>query len=335
MIGVAEMQQSWALLETSAPEAPDVRVRGIGRKVERGEILLGIDISGDRHLLIPVAPGSKIRTDDKSSGVLVGRLKLEEGGAKRTFVDVSCSMSHLFDHFDIIAAEVLHDLNSSSESPDVIAIAVLERWRELLARERGTLPSIDRLIGLFGELNALRQLVHHHAGAVSWWLGPENGRHDFVTPFGAMEVKTTRANDDWAVTIHGLGQLESPANGELLAAVFKIEPHPAGTSIPEIVDEIVASGGERSVLLSKLGSCGIETGSLSVLAPHTFALRESRIYRVADGFPRITADSFAGGRPPSGVRTVQYTIDLSSDPPSFLSESDAASALGLLAGADA
>lgn len=334
MTDLAHLEQSWALLETSMPEEHDVRVRGLGMSVARGEVLLGIDISGDRHVLIPVPPASKVQTDERSSGIRVGRLKLKEGGARRTFVALSCSKSHLFEYFDIIAAEILHRIESAEDRPDAVAIAVLERWRELLERVPSVFPSLNRLLGLFGELHLLKRLVKHHADAVAWWRGPDDGRYDFVNSRGAIEVKSTRATDDWAVTIHGVGQLEPPAEGALFLSVLKVEPHPAGRSIPEMVEEVVVAGGSRPDVLTKLANLGIRAGDLTSLAPQCFGIREERLYEVTRDFPRIIAESFAAGRVPPGVRTLQYTIDLSSEPPAPLSDSEMTGAVQAFAGAD-
>lgn len=335
MIEVGDLERSWELLGTSIPEEPEIRVRGAGIELPRGEVLLGIDREGNRHLLMPVAPASRIRVDEKSAGVRVGRRKLEEGGAKRTFVDLSCSMPHLFEHFDIIGREVLHEVATSDEVPDRVAIRVLERWRELLERDRRALPSVDRLIGLFGELLTLKRLLEHHAGATAWWLGPEGGRHDFVAPFGAVEVKTTRANDDWAVVIHGVGQLAGPSKGGLLLLVFKVEPHPEGRSIPDLVDVLMRELGDRPGLLEKLKAWGLDSRDLPKLGPYTFEVRETRAYEVTEEFPRIVEQAFKNGKLPSGVRTLEYTIDLSSTPPVPMPDDELNEALGSLAGADA
>jgi len=45
----------------------------------------------------------------------------------------------------------------------------------------------------------------------------------------------------------------------------------------------------------------------------TFRVVDERLYRVADGFPRITPVSFAGG-PPVGVERVDYEINLEGFP---------------------
>ena len=46
-----------------------------------------------------------------------------------------------------------------------------------------------------------------------------------------------------------------------------------------------------------------------------FVIKESHIFRVDDSFPRIVSSSFVEGKLPNGILKLDYTIDLTSEPP--------------------
>lgn len=320
---IEDVQEMWGLLETASPTADQLRVREVTSiELAAGRILLGLDIHRHRHLLIPVAQNTRITVDQRSSGVQIVAHPLLDRGELQPFVDLVCLKPHLHELFSILVSEVLDLLKKGPFRPDDVCRQVLDRWRELLEREPTDSVGIEKLVGLFGELWVLREMVKRNPNAVRCWTGPKGARHDFSIGGLAVEVKSTLSRRGRFVEIHGHEQLEPPENGGLYLGVLKLEQEPvSGESLPELVESIVQYGGDRYMLLQLLAEVDVRLLALSEYKDIRFRLYESRIYEVNDEFPRITSHSFVGGVLPQGVISLAYQIDLSREPPEPLSES--------------
>lgn len=307
----------WDLLEILEAPADELRVREIENiKITAGQILIGLDALGHRHLLIPVDPGTRIIEDRRSNGVQITSHPLLDRNKLRLFVDLVCLKPHLHELFSIIIGEVLELLKSDDSRPDLTCRKVLDQWRELLEREFVGQVRIEKLVGLFGELWHLREVVRCDPNAVYCWTGPRGRRHDLSTNRVALEVKASLSSQGRFFEIHGHEQLEPPINGRLYLAAMKLVQVPAsGESLQEIVESIVILGGDRNTLLALLIQTGIGNNELNRSKNIRFSVVENRVYEVGEGFPRIISASFTYGSLPSGVVKLTYQIDLSTEPP--------------------
>lgn len=319
---IENVQEVWELLKASGPLMDQLRVREVMNiEYASGRILLGLDIQGHRHLLIPVTQNTRIIADRHSSGVQIVAHPLVDDGVLRTFVDLVCLKPHLQEIFSVLVNEVLEVLKNNPSRPDQICHQVLQRWRELLDREPAERVGIEKLIGVFGELWFLREVVRKNHNAVHYWLGPKGSRHDFAFGTNSVEVKTTLSRHGRFVEIHGHGQLEAPENGYLHLVVLKLEQSPiSGETLQELVESIVLLGGDRYTLLNLLARVDTSLLALDAYKDMSFRIHESRFYAVEDGFPRITSKSFTKSILPQGVIKINYQIDLSTEPPTPLAE---------------
>jgi hypothetical protein len=311
------MQEMWGLLETAEPTADQLRVREVTSiELATGQILLGLDIHRCRHLLIPVAHNTRITADRRSSGVQIVAHPLLDRGQLQPFVDLVCLKPHLHELFSILVNEVLDLLKKDSSRPDQTCRQVLDRWRELLEREPSGLLGIEKLVGLFGELWFLREMVQRNPNAVRYWTGPRGSRHDFSVGTLAIEAKSTLSQRGRFVEIHGHQQLEPPDKGELYLTILKLEQVPAlGESLPELIESIMQQGGDRYTLLNLIAQVDVGLLTLDEYKDIRFRLNENRIYEVNGEFPRIISNSFVDGTLPNGVIKLTYQIDLSTEPP--------------------
>ncbi|WP_328970284.1 PD-(D/E)XK motif protein [Streptomyces sp. NBC_00239] len=111
-------------------------------------------------------------------------------------------------------------------------------WTELLNRSRGL--SLERRLGLHGELAILRALARRHGWpeAVESWRGPRAEEHDFGLRDVDLEVKTT-SSEERRHTVHGLGQLRATAGRPLwLASVQLTRGGLGGRSLKESVTAV-------------------------------------------------------------------------------------------------
>jgi hypothetical protein len=211
---------------------------------------------------------------------------------------------------------VVSELIKSRETPDRVCLLVLNRWRELLARD--SIPLLDKntIVGLFGELIVLRELARINPLAWKAWTGPDKGRFDFFGSGNALEVKTSFQRQGIVLSIHGHDQLDPPSSGNLHLVVIQIEETPAdGESLNDIVNSLVSMGVNQVDVYGKLARLGVFPETLMLIDDQRFGIIEQRVYLIDSEFPRITGASFISGTLPRGVISVSYQIDLSVPPP--------------------
>jgi hypothetical protein len=314
---------NWDLLESSFPSPDELRVQEIkNTDIFSIRIFIGLDALRHRHLLMSVGRVETITEDKRSDGVQIIAHPLLEGKTLQPFVDLVCLKPHLQELFSVIVKEVLESLKNDSSRPDLTCRRVLDRWRELLEREE--IPAnigLEKIVGLFGELCQLRELVRNEPDSVQYWTGPSGTRHDFSNGSLAIEVKATLSRHGRFFEIHGHEQLEPPESGYLYLVTLKLEQvTSSGESVQDLVESIVSLGGNRYILLTQLGHAGIGPDGLNSTKDIRFKILECRVYEVKEGFPRITSESFVSHTLPAGVVKLAYQIDLSVEPPYPLDE---------------
>jgi Putative PD-(D/E)XK family member, (DUF4420) len=320
MITPEELHETWNILEALSPAAGELQVREADLEVSSNHVLFGVNAQKHWHVLIPVLPGTKIAEDRHSSGVQILKHRLVDRGRLRPFVDLVCLKPHLHRLFSIIISEVLSALEINAFYPDRTCQQVLNRWRELL-NEEPTRISMEKYIGLFGELWFLRKMVQYSPEIVQYWIGPEGGRYDFSIGSIAIEVKTTLSPYGRRVEIHGHRQMEPPENGKLYIVVLKLEHLPGtGESVQGLIDSIVSNGVDLHTLLILLARADVRLADLETFYDTCFQVLENRIYAVNDDFPCITSKSFTNATLPPGVIRLNYQVDLSNEPPYPLDE---------------
>ncbi|MGW4516458.1 PD-(D/E)XK motif protein [Streptomyces sp. NPDC004393] len=304
------LDEHWERLEAApAPRADVLRTSVLPVQTSCGQVLAAVDVNGTRHLMVPLRARQRIADTPVGAalGICERPLQNEDGYAR--YADIACSRRELDDVFTGLCGDVLVALEADAARPYHTARMVVDRWRQLFAPLPRTLTPAE-VIGLFGELLVLTRMLEDDPDAVRYWTGPEGNRHDFSDGKRAVEVKSVvTASERRTMHIHGLDQLETPAGGSLLLAWHRFEPHPDGTSLPELVTHVRGMCGDELALLSKLVRLGYRPSGEDHHEPR-LRLVESRWHLVDDDFPRLTAASMAEGAPPLGVLDVRYTVDL-------------------------
>lgn len=308
----------WETLGADAGEArAKLQVAPIGQSVLAGNILAGIDIDGNRHILFPLTPGEAFSPDLSESNVRLVGLK-HEG---RTYASVLCVLRDLDVIFEQFARELLVALVGSPK-PARAAAEAIAKWRRLFSEQTTDVLSPEAQVGLFGELTALRRvLTISGSGDITSWTGPEllNAQHDFRNGDTACEVKTTRTREGRRVRISSVDQLEPPAGGDLFLLHYRVDNDPQGVTLPHVIAEIVDLGASVAALNRKLQLIGYESAHVEQYT-NKFRVLDARLYLVDESFPRIVTSSFHDGHVPAGVQQLQYIIELSNEPPFPLSE---------------
>jgi hypothetical protein len=306
----SEVERRWVQLG-AAPDDDDVKVVDLPQEVAAGQLLLGIASDGSR-LLIPLPPDAhrSFKPETRSKGVNLLLRSLEQERGNRWFLDVVCLRDELRWLFSSFVADILLRFERNPDvEPASIVKTCYSAWRALFAGA-GPRMTVKQLAGLYGELHVLERLLALSDNGMARWRGPLGEPHDFVGPGLDVEVKTTLRDEDDVVHIHGLEQLSTGQDSGLYLAHLRVEtPSPDGESLEEIAARLqdLDKSGKLRALLSAAGYGDEERHAYSEV---TFHLVEERWFAVDDGFPRLTADTFAHGVVPHGLGDFRYTLDL-------------------------
>jgi hypothetical protein len=305
----------WRELEDAGlPSAEKLRFKEAGT-VGALPVLIGVDGLGHRHICVPAPDADRGKHDTHSRGVSIEVRELMAGKNRRQFVDVRCSLPGLNALFSIVADEMLGQLERDSAHPFNACHEVLERWRELLERQRGALLGREQLAALMAELLVLERLVQRHGRAIEGWVGPEKSVHDFICGNVDVEVKSSLRTAGRVIEVHDLAQLEAPAGGKLFLNFTKLRFAPGrGRSVPEIVDHIAETCSDKPQLFERLALAGYDPVDRTAYEQSTFEVVEDLWYLIDEGFPRLTRRSFVPDQPPPAVTKISYTLDLDACP---------------------
>ena len=322
-----------AFAEKGPPGTGEIRTYETLVITSAGPILIALDATSKRHVLIPVSNRSDVQEDLTGSGVRIIAGQFEDRGQSVSCADVICLRPDLNELFDILIVDVLDEIAKKPNSAAHQCSIVLARWRELLASQPPAFLGKEALSGLFGELHYLRRIIIAGPPNLGFWRGPDRERHDFRSGQTALEVKTSRARQGRFCEIHGHDQLELPERGELfLSFVRVLEDESSGESVPDLIRDIQAAGIYGHELALRLQKVGYDLRDADRYEAARFVVTEDRMYRVSQEFPRIVSQSFRTGSLPPGIKALTYEIDLTGEPPVPLSDSEVQGVLSVLAG---
>ncbi len=191
-----------------------------------------------------------------------------------------------------------------------IVLRRLARWQDLLRTRKEQVLSRNKIIGLWGELLAFRDLFLAclpPATALASWRGPFGDEQDFLCNDWLIEVKTQLSSSDRKIQISSAEQLDTVSGGiylchQLIGPADKME---TALSLNELADEVLQllkkAGAAEEIFLSIL----IESGYIKrdEYDEEKWVLNERTFYQVGIDFPTIKASNLAGG-----ICDVRYSI---------------------------
>lgn len=209
---------------------------------------------------------------------------------------------------------------AASATDDVSAVIAwrgrLARWQRLLQRAARGLSG-ERQRGLFGELWFLTERLGPVAGAdraIAAWTGPDGSVHDFQSAGGAVEVKTSAANEPQVVRINGERQLDDAAVPALHLVHLSLEVRrDSGRTLPAAVERarsLASVGPALPLLEDRLIAYGYVDAHEPLYRHVGYTLRDTSTFRIAAGFPRIVESDL-----PGGVGRVHYDLAIAACEP--------------------
>ena len=248
-------------------------------------------------------------------GFRVEKVNLGDAGRGLSWLALVRQPAGSLELFAKMVADVLASLEEgSSTGEDALFQGYLGRiraWQDFMRKGRDGLGPEEEL-GLIGELEFLSRLLA--AGvplytAVDAWKGPMDGLHDYELGNGSVEIKATIASEGFPVKIDSLEQLNDTLRYPIYLAGIKFQLKEEGLTLPQRIAQLRNSLDPDPAAARHFENALLHAGYLDSHANlyiRPFLFSELMIYRIGDGFPRLTPFNV-----PLGITHVKYEIDLS------------------------
>lgn len=292
------------------------------------EIMAARRCPGNEESLLARFPTARLGSSERlpeGRGFEVVRANPRDDG--KTWIALSRKESGSPELFSEMVSDVAGAMDASvAEGEDAVLRTMLRRvrmWQQFMSR--GPVPlSPEAELGLVGELAFMVTLVNSGVCAqevLRGWVGPDDAPQDFLLGDGAVEVKATMSSSGFPAKIGSLEQLDDSVASPLFLAAIRFASADGGFTLPEMVadtEELLrGEPGAINFLKDRLMVAGyseIHSGHYT----RRFEPKESKIFTVSEGFPRLTT-----GTVPVGVTRALYEINLD-HAGEFLSDLDAA-----------
>ncbi len=242
----------------------------------------------------------------------------DETDKDKSLILISLADNSLSSIFAVLCEDLFKTVSDIEQ--ELVLIQTLQnrfiQWKELFILAKGPGLSLEKQIGLFGELYLLKKLFLHtglFAEILSIWTGPEKGIRDFEKNNSAIEVKTTHTHNHQKIRISSERQLDTALLQYLFLFHLSIEKRNSDeNTLNTIVEEIYSILGHNkllgNILKRKLISAGYFDHHQSIYQNMSFLIREEDFYKIEKSFPRIEEKELM-----KGVGDVKYSIILTSD----------------------
>jgi len=300
-VSLAALRGGWAVL---SPPSRDEYSSFPLDALSGTDTRLAVDRNGGRHLLVEYL-GEPSPASAANSPLVERVWSLTFGGRNSTYLDIGCLNSGLWGVFDDLIVDVLANARSAP-APGASVKDALEDWRALFRTGLIRGMSRERRFGLFGELLVLQQSVAlTSAEELESWVGPTGAPHDFEFRSRCVEVKAVGVSSV-STRIHGLEQLEAHDPKPLDLVVLAVVESEEGQTIASVLEQLLHSGVDASILRSRLSQTGWINDSAF---DGPLAVSHVLHVPVGDATPRITTRMLLGGVP-KGVAGIGYDISL-------------------------
>lgn len=264
-------------------------------------------------LVLELSAPATVETHDLAESEALSVL-VEGGSDGVERIEVMLIDQNYRDTFFVLVADLV-SLVTKTESEEAgarVLVRHLGRWLHFLKRKGINRLSRSRIIGLYGELTVLLDVLAGPVGidaALRAWTGPEGSFQDFQFPGVAIEVKALASTQPQRLSISSERQLDDRGLGALLLAHLSIEVRQgSGRTLPQLVAEIDAVLEGRpacqEIFDQRLFEAGYHRVQAILYEDLGFTDRTIHLYRVGPSFPRILETDL-----PLGVGGVDYKVD--------------------------
>lgn len=307
---MTEVSEGFVFLTAQSKQlsATSLLTRPVGITLDGRDLLIGLDVNNQRHLLVPIAKPD-IAEDHASRGVTLSSRLLRTGSEDVAFADLHCRIPTLDLVFERLVDDVIDRLEGGAEGPVEACRQALDDWRSLLEKARGGI-SREALVGLIGELEVLRLLATEAPmEAFDSWRGPARTVHDFVRGSHELEVKATTSVAGDHISVSNLDQLDPGLVEQLHLIVVHVKADATAANLDERIDQLLSLGLPRGALLAKVEEAGYVYETRAKDADDRYGVRSVRAWLVDDPFPGLRRSELAEVRL-QGLSKLTYELDV-------------------------
>ena len=249
---------------------------------------------------------------------IVSEIIPDETDKDRSLIIISLADNSLSSIFAVLCEDLFQAVSLIKQESDLIQTLQNRfiQWKELFVMAKGSGLTLEKQIGLFGELFLLKKLFLQTgllAEILSIWTGPETGIRDFEKNNCAVEVKTTHTHNHQKIRISSERQLDTTLLQYLFLFHLSIEKRNSNeNTLNTIVEEIYSIIGQNkllgNILKRKLMSAGYFDHHKPIYQNNSFLIREEDFFKIENSFPRIEEKDLM-----KGVGDVKYSIILTSE----------------------
>lgn len=248
----------------------------------------------------------------ESKGLEFSITPLSRGRSGKARLILALSDPEFLDVFSSLADDLVRTLRQAASETEAVELLVdrLQTWQDFLRRFGSRGMSREARRGLYGEMVFLRDYVLQvlpGMEAVMAWTGPRRTPHDFQTPYGSVEVKTTAAASPHSFRVANVRQLDDHGVPALHLCVVTVDESEGGDeTLPEAIDGLRSALGVSAKDLDKrLMRIGYIEAQRALYRSPRYSIRSLRFFRIGDGFPRLLESEI-----PNGVEGVSFSVAL-------------------------
>ena len=236
--------------------------------------------------------------------------------------------------FRSLCDDIISSASNATTHQEALEAAVIRtwHWHRLLRGGADQRLSREEQKGLIGEIRVLTEHVFPRmlaAAALETWTGPFGAPKDFEIGTLAIEAKARRGAAKPEVRISSEHQLDDAGLEDLFLHVLHLAtpgPDDTGFCLNDVVRDLrvlVESSDIAALELVEIRLSAVGFRDIHDYSDHQWIELDQTLYRVSEGFPRITATDIA-----TGVSRVTYAISLSECEPFIVEDSVLAEAIG-------
>lgn len=251
----------------------------------------------------------------QGKGFLVSIADIKQSGTHQIWIALRRQHAGSLDLFALMADDIALTLEALSDADDErlfnIFLSRIRAWQDFMKRDGDGVLSPEAEVGLFGELEVLRNLilagvsVNH---AVTAWQGPLSGIHDFTLGTGAIEVKSTLSSTSFPANIGSLDQLDEIQKWPLFIASIRLAMIANGKNLLDQVNELRELVSDDPTAKWLFGSRLLQANFLDTFSDRytrRFICTESKVLQVTPDIPHLSRSNV-----PIEIKSAQYEIDL-------------------------
>jgi len=297
----------------------------IKQKVDLGftQIFLGVDKNENKSIMFsfntPLAKSDMDRLP-KWNGLSISNRKLVNKNNNKEewfliFSEEKINHALKINVFIYLVEDILEDIQKNKNSHLMLNYLkiTLSKWEHFFAINNSKPLSDIQLQGVYGEMQFLKKLLENSAVEqqlliLDGWDGLKRSKRDYKFGENLFEVKTTRKDKPYSVSISSEEQLFIVEDKQVyLCCYMLLVDNQLGTDLKTLIFEVenILMSHNRTIFRDKLFQAGLMIDMLEDQELEKYIVQDNLNYKVEKEFPILNKNNI-----PKEVFNVKYSITL-------------------------